>query len=84
MLARLLVGLALACCAAYPDLLIRDVTVIDVLRGVTLPNRSVLIRGDRIAEVAIGITAPRRRTNHRWRRQIRYPRIMGHARPPHR
>ncbi len=57
MLARLLAALILTCCAAYPDMLIRDVTVIDVSRGITLPNRSILIRGERIAEVGTAIAA---------------------------
>ena len=58
MLARLYLGIGLVCCAAYPDLLIRDVTVIDVSRGAPLPKRSILIRGDRIAEMGTALVAP--------------------------
>ena len=59
MLARLLIGTSLACCAACPDLLIRDVTVIDVARGAPLPKRSILIRGEKIVEVGNKIAAPK-------------------------
>ena len=46
---RLLIGVYLCSSAAYCDVLIRDVTVIDVAKGTTTPKRSILIRGDKIA-----------------------------------
>src|SRR5215472_69575 len=49
---RLLICVYLCSSVAYSDLLIRDVTVIDVANGRLLGRRSILIRGNKIAEVA--------------------------------
>lgn len=57
--ARLLLNICLACGAAYPDLLLRDVTIIDVSTGTVLAKRSILIRGDKIAAVGTAIVAPK-------------------------
>jgi len=54
---RLLVSICLACCAAYPELLLRDVTIIDISTGTLLAKRSILIRGDKIAAVGTAIVA---------------------------
>lgn len=43
---------------AASDLLIRNVTVIDVQTGAELPHRSILIRGNKIAAVGSAIRAP--------------------------
>lgn len=56
----LIAGLVLAACATNPratiasdaDLAIRNVTVVDVTTGRTLANRDVLLKGDRIVDVA--------------------------------
>lgn len=55
-----LLTLAIAACASTPSarsttdaaLVVRDVTVIDVAAGRTLPKRDVLVKGDRILDVA--------------------------------
>ena len=55
---RLLVSICLVSCAAYPDLLLRDVTVIDISTGTALAKRSILIRGDKIAAMGTAIVVP--------------------------
>jgi hypothetical protein len=57
MLTRLLLGISLASALAYPDLLFRNVAIVDVARGVILPKNSILIRADRIAEIRSDISA---------------------------
>lgn len=57
--ARVLLALASAACASTPpartaadaDLIVRNVTVIDVAAGRALPKRDVLVKGDRIVDV---------------------------------
>ncbi len=44
---------------AFGDLIIRDATVIDVASGTRLPGRSILIVGEKIAEVGADIQAPK-------------------------
>lgn len=56
MFGRLVVCLLLAGCAAYPDLFLRNVTVVNVADGAVIQNRSILIHGGKIAAVGIGIT----------------------------
>jgi len=45
--------------AASADLLIRDVSIIDVENGATLPNRSILIHEDHIAAIGIDLQSPK-------------------------
>ncbi len=60
MLAKILTCLYLCSCAASAELLVRDVTIVDVSAGAAHPNRSILIRGDRIAAVGgSGLAAPK-------------------------
>lgn len=54
MLVRILFWVTLGS-SAYSDLLIRDVTIVDVASGTALPNRSILVRGDRIARIGTRI-----------------------------
>ena len=54
MLIRILIWVTLGS-SAYSDLLIRNVTVVDVASGTAQPNRSILIHGDRIARVDTNI-----------------------------
>lgn len=56
---RFLICLSLCSFAASCDVLIRDATVIDVLKGTRLHKYSVLIHGDKIAAVGPGIAAPK-------------------------
>ncbi|HEV2687056.1 MAG TPA: amidohydrolase family protein [Bryobacteraceae bacterium] len=42
---------------AYPDTLIRNVTIVDVATNSTHPKRSILIRGDKIAAIAAQLPA---------------------------
>ena len=58
MFLRLSVLACLACAAAYPDLLLRDVSIVDVSTGTVLARRSILIRGDKIAAVGTAIVPP--------------------------
>jgi len=50
-------ALASICSCAYSDILIRDVTIIDVAGGSAQPKRSILIHGDKIAAVGAQIGA---------------------------
>lgn len=45
--------------AARPDILIRNVTIIDVATGTAVPKRSILIHADQIASVNAAIPAPK-------------------------
>jgi hypothetical protein len=54
-LAALVAGWPLFCPA---DLLIKDVTVVDVITGAELPKRNVLIRGEQIRSVSTTTPAP--------------------------
>jgi hypothetical protein len=56
---RFLICLSLCSFAASCDVLIRDATVIDVVKGTRLPKCSVLIRGDKIAAVGPSLSAPK-------------------------
>ena len=51
MLKKLWIGLALCLSVAYGDLLIRNVTIVDIGADTTHPKSSILIRGDRIAVI---------------------------------
>src|SRR5689334_21287326 len=42
---------------AFSDLLIRDVTIIDVVTGAELPKRSILTHDDRITAIGIEVHA---------------------------
>ena len=44
---------------ASAELMIRDVTVVDVSSGTTHPNRSILIRGDKIVAIGASFEAPK-------------------------
>jgi hypothetical protein len=59
MLSRLFICVCLCSGVAKPDLLIRDVTIIDVAAGVAMPRRSILIHNGQIAAIGSGIHAPR-------------------------
>ena len=48
MLKSLVIGVHLCLSVAYSDLLIRDVTIVDVSTGTVHPRHSILIRGERI------------------------------------
>ncbi len=56
---KLIIGVYLCSSVAYCDILIRDVTVIDVVKGTTTPKRSILIHGDRIVTLGGEIAAAR-------------------------
>ena len=58
MLKNLILGVHLCLSAAYSDLLIRDVTVVDASTGTTHPRHSILIRGERIAATGRELPAP--------------------------
>jgi hypothetical protein len=55
MLNKFIICVYLCASLAYSDLLIRDVTVIDVVTGTALQKRSILIRGNKIVEIAADI-----------------------------
>lgn len=57
MLTRLVVGMWLAATTAFPDLLVRDVAIVDVAQGVILPKTSILIRADKIIQIGAEISA---------------------------
>ena len=57
MTTRLLLCVLLGSSAARPDLLIRNVTVINIATGSTCAKCSILIHGDQIAQVGIAIRA---------------------------
>jgi hypothetical protein len=59
MLKNLVVSVHLCLSVAYSDLLIRDVTIVDVSTGTTHPKHSILIRGERIAATGREIPAPK-------------------------
>ena len=59
MFTKLLISVSFCLSMASAELLIRNVTVVDVATGTILPNRSILIRGDRIASIAAGIETPK-------------------------
>jgi hypothetical protein len=59
MLTKLLICVYLCSSVAHSDLLIRDVTIVDVAAAVIHPNQSILIRGDRIAAIGPGLQAPK-------------------------
>lgn len=59
MSSRLLACALLCSEIAFCDILIRDVTVIDVAGGASLPGRSILIRKDRIAAIGTEVRAPK-------------------------
>jgi imidazolonepropionase-like amidohydrolase len=54
----LMVGCVCALTACASDLLIRNVTVIDVVAGARLPRRSILIHDDQIVAVGTRVKAP--------------------------
>ena len=56
---RIALSGCLACVAAYPDLLLRDVSIVDVSTGTILAKQSILIRGDKIAAVGTAIVPPK-------------------------
>jgi len=57
MRARLFCALFLGAAAAHSDLLIRDVNIVDVVNGATLPNRNILIHEDHIAAIGAEVQA---------------------------
>lgn len=57
---RLLIGLSLCSFIANCDVLIRDATVIDVVKGTRVHKCSVLIHDDKITAVGAGLAAPKR------------------------
>ncbi len=57
---RLLIGLSLCSFIATCDVLIRDATVIDVVKGTRVHKCSVLIHDDKITAVGAGLAAPKR------------------------
>ena len=59
MLGKLLICLGLCFSQASAELLIRDVTVVDVSTGAASPGRSILIRGDRIVRIGTAVDAPK-------------------------
>jgi len=58
-LKNLVIGVNLCLSAAYSDLLIRDVTIVDVSSGTVHPRHSILIHGERIATAGRDIPAPK-------------------------
>ena len=58
MIAKFAICLFLGAAACYCDLLIRDVTVIDVASGAARPKSSILIRGEKIASVGNDFRVP--------------------------
>lgn len=56
MLGRVACGVLVIVCAACPDVLIRDATIVDVASGALVAHRSILIRGGKIAAVGTGIS----------------------------
>ena len=59
MLKNLVVGVHLCLSVAYCDLLIRDVTIVDVSTGTIHPRHSILIHGERIAATGRELPAPK-------------------------
>jgi hypothetical protein len=59
MLKNLVIGAILCLPVAYSDLLIRDVTIVDVSTGTVHPRHSILIHGERIATTGREIPAPK-------------------------
>src|SRR5579862_1167077 len=59
MFRKLVLGVLLCLSAAYSDLLIRDVTIVDVSTGTIHPRHSILIRAERIAATGRDIPAPK-------------------------
>jgi len=59
MLRNLAISVHLCLSVAYSDLLIRDVTIVDVATGTTHPRHSILIRGKLIAATGRELTAPK-------------------------
>ena len=59
MLSRILICLSLCSSAGNCDLLIRDATVIDVVKGTRVHKCSVLIHDDKIVAVGVGLVAPK-------------------------
>ncbi|MEY2395464.1 MAG: hypothetical protein QOF94_1809 [Acidobacteriaceae bacterium] len=59
MFSRILIFLSLCSYVGYCDLLIRDATVIDVVKGTRVHKCSILIHDDKIAAVGVGLTAPK-------------------------
>jgi hypothetical protein len=58
MLSRFLICVGLCTGVAKPDLLIRNVTIVDVAAGIATPQRSILIHNGKIAAVGAGVHAP--------------------------
>lgn len=56
---KVLISVCLCAPAAYSDLLIRDITVVDVKTGSEVPHQSILIRRDRIVAVGNHVAAPK-------------------------
>ena len=52
-----LLAIGLAAAAPHPDIVIRNITVVDVKTGNLLPHESVLIHGDRIQSIASTVRA---------------------------
>jgi hypothetical protein len=59
MLKNLLIGVHLCLSVAYSDLLIRDVSIVDLATGTVHPRHSILIHGERIAATGREISAPK-------------------------
>ena len=59
MLKNLIIGVHLCLCVAYSDLLIRDVSIVEVSTGTVHPKHSILIRGERIAATGREIPTPK-------------------------
>ena len=59
MIKNLIIGVHLCLSIGYADLLIRDVTVVEISTGTLHPRHSILIRGERIAATGREIPAPK-------------------------
>jgi imidazolonepropionase-like amidohydrolase len=59
MLKNLVIGVHLCLSVGYSDLLIRDVTIVEVSTGTVHPRHSILIRGERIAATGREIPVPK-------------------------
>jgi amidohydrolase family protein len=59
MFSRIFICLSLCSSAGNCDLLIRDATVIDVVKGTRVHKCSILIHDDKIAAVGVGLTSPK-------------------------
>gem|GEM_PF-4031868 len=77
----MLMGTCIQQAFAQHTILIRNINLVDVEKGIIRPHAAVLIRDSVILSISYTDTSPQPpgRYHYRWRQPLSHSRIMGHA-----